>query len=554
MPAPGLRSADREQRLARLSAERFDCLIVGGGITGAGLAHEAARRDLRVALLEAGDFACGTSSRSSKLIHGGLRYLALGDVATVRSTARERKVVRRLAPHLAEPCWMVVPTRSRAGLAKLRAAIAAYETLGQVEEADRHRNWSASDLAKGEPTLDRRLHPHACVYREYRTHDARLVLANLRAAAGLGAQVLSRLPVRAVLREGERATGVEAECLESGARIRVRARSIVNATGPWVDALRRLEQPEAQSRLHLSKGVHVVLRRERLPVRNIVILGTDDRRSIFAVPRGEAVYVGTTDTTYRGAREAWPEIEPEDVDYLLAPLARYFSVDRLGPEDVFSAWAGLRPLVAQAGKAPSEISRHDELWVGPAGVVTVAGGKLTGYRPMAERALARAAAEAGLRLAEAPAEPDPLPGGQGAEDLEALAAALRREHGGEAATAARLARLYGSEASQVLARGSEPLASGARIVAGEVDWAVEMEDALHLEDLLYRRTAAALYDPGVAQAVEPAALRMGTRLGWSQARRDAEVAAVRARSAADLAFKHHSKGGGEARSAQEVRA
>jgi glycerol-3-phosphate dehydrogenase len=280
MPPAALRSGERESRIARLEAERFDLVVIGGGITGAGIACEGARRGLRVALLEAGDFATGTSSRSSKFVHGGLRYLALGDVATVRSTALERKVLHRIAPHLAEPHWVVVPSRSWAGLAKLRAALTAYEKLGEVEDADRHRNWSGEELARGEPILDRSVYPYACVFREYLTDDARLVLANLRAAAGYGAAVLSRAPVGAILREGSAACGVEATCAESGgsdrsgARFSVRARCVVNAAGPWVDAVRVLEDPDAAPKLHLSKGVHVVFRRERLPLRNILLLGT----------------------------------------------------------------------------------------------------------------------------------------------------------------------------------------------------------------------------------------------------------------------------------------
>lgn len=541
--AGALDARARDARITALEADGpFDCIVIGGGITGAGIALEGAARGLRMALLEAGDFASGTSSRSSKLVHGGLRYLALGDVATVRQTALERKVLRRIAPHLAEPHWMVVPARSRAGLMKLRAAITAYEKLGEVEEADRHRNWSGEDLARGEPLLDRRVHPYACVYREYLTDDARLVLANLRGAAGQGAHLLPRAPVRRILCESGRAVGVEAECVESGRRFAVRGKSVINAAGPWVDAVRALEEAGTLPRLHLSKGVHVVVRRERLPVRNVLILGTTDKRSIFAIPRDDAVYIGTTDTTYAAGHETWPRIEAADVDYLLRAVARHFDAAHLVHEDVFAAWAGLRPLVAQAGKAPTEISRKDEVWIGPAGVVSIAGGKLTGYRPMARSALEQAAEAAGLTLAPAPSRPAALPGGPGAEDLDALTEALCRESGLGPDATSRLARSYGGEARAVLAAGAEPLWPGARLVAGQVDWAVTREDACHLEDVLYRRTGTALYDPaGREAAVEPVAARMAELLGWSPAERVAEVARTRARQAQDLAFKQDAK-------------
>ena len=529
---------ERSRALARLEGERFDCAVVGGGITGAGIAREAARRGLAVALLEAEDFAAGTSSRSSKLIHGGLRYLAMGDVATVRQTALERKAIRRIAPHLAEPRWMLVPARSRAGLAKIRVGLAAYEKLGAIEPADRHHNWSSDDLARGEPALDREAYPFACLYREYLTDDARLVLANLRAAAADGAVALNYAPVRRVLVEDGRACGVVAECAESGRRVRVRARCVINAAGPWVDAVRALEDPAARPLLHLSKGVHVVLRRERLPLRNVVVMNAGGGRSIFAVPRGPVVYVGTTDTTHGAGHALWPAIEPGDVLYLLAPLARTFAGRPVGPEEVVAAWAGLRPLLAQPGKPPQEISRRDEVMLGPAGVVTIAGGKLTGYRPMARAALERAAQEAGLRLADAPGEEAPLPGGDFDGDLDRLAAQVAAGAGVPITCARRLARLYGAEACAVAALGAEPLCEDRDVLAGEVEWAVRREGALRLEDVLYRRLRTALYRPQAREtAVDPAARRMAALAGWSDERTEREMAAVRARLRADLAFR-----------------
>lgn len=537
MALPALTDPDRARLLDALEQERFDVTVIGGGITGAGIAREAARRGLAVALLEAGDFAAGTSSRSSKLIHGGLRYLSLGDVALVRETALERKEVHRLAPHLAEPHWMLVPARSRAALLKFRAGLATYETLGAVAEADRHRNWSAEDLARAEPLVRRDRTPWACVYREYLTDDARLVLANLRDAARCGARALNHAAVEAVLVENGRATGVETRCVETGRRVRVRAAVVVNAAGPWVEAVRRLETPCAPPLLHLSKGVHVGLSCARLPLRHIVILTAADKRSIFAIPRGEVVYLGTTDTSHRRGADREPPIERADVEYLLEPVARHFDVPPVRPEECVTAWAGLRPLVAQPGKAPTEISRKDEILVGPAGVVTIAGGKLTGYRKMAEQVVARVGDALGRPLAE-PAEEPPLPGGDFAGSLDALAERLAAAEGVPAGTAARLVRLYGSEAGAVVARGATPIAPGARVLTGEIDHAVAIEAARTLEDVVYRRTRAALYDPSARETmIDPAAGRLATLLGWSPERRQREAAAVRARLAADLAFR-----------------
>lgn len=527
----------RDATLARLEATEFDCVVIGGGITGAGVAREAGRRGLSTAVIEAEDFAAGTSSRSSKLIHGGLRYLAQGDVALVRETALERKRVHRLAPHLAEPCWMLVPARSWTSLLKFRAGLGTYETLGAVEEADRHRNWGEEELARFEPLLRRDRAPFACLYREYLTDDARLVLANLRDARRHGAEAVNHLRVESIRAPGGRAGGVLARCGLTGAVVHVRARSVVNAAGPWVEAVRRLEDPSAPSLLHLSKGVHVVLPKERLPVRHIVILGAADKRSIFAIPRGDVVYVGTTDTSYTGGTDVWPMITRGDVEYLLEPLSRTFDVPPVTPEECVSAWSGLRPLIAQPGRPPTEISRRDEVWIGPAGVVTIAGGKLTGYRKMAATVLEQLAGILGRALPE-PATEAPLPGGDFDGDLETLARGLERSFALAPLAAARLARLYGSEAEDVARLGAAPVLAGGRVLEGEIVWAVEQEGAAAVCDVIYRRTRAALYEPAEREAlVAPVAEGMAKRLGWSPAMQRDQMRETLARLARDLAFR-----------------
>jgi glycerol-3-phosphate dehydrogenase len=536
----------RESRLDRLESEAFDLLVIGGGITGAGIAREATLRGLSVALVDAADFAAGTSSRSSKLIHGGLRYLSQGDVALVRETALERKRVHALAPHLAEPSWMVVPARSRAGLLRFRSGLTTYEKLGAVEGDDVHRNWYAAELDEHEPLLNRESYTCACAYREYLTDDARLVLANLRAAVANGAEVVPHLGVDSLTLENGRIVGVGAICAHTGRKLDVRARVVINAAGPWVEAIRSLDETASPPLLHLSKGVHVVVRAERLPVRNLVILGTSDRRSIFAIPRGDCVYLGTTDTSYPGGAALWPRVELEDVQYLLEPLPRYFSVDPLGPEDCIGAWAGLRPLIAQPGKSAREISRKDEVWISDSGLVSIAGGKLTGYRKMAENVMRSVAEVLGQSLPE-PSDQlahEPLPGGDFEGEVAALAARLAKDHPADARDRPldrqcfeRLARLYGAESLEVLALGVEPLVPEGRVLSGEVDWAVGFESAETLEDLLYRRTRSALYEPEeCARIAAPAANRMQALLGWTDAHREAEVSAVRARLEQDLAF------------------
>lgn len=532
-----LSTLDREAVLGRLAAGTFDCVVIGGGITGAGVARAAAIGGLSVALIEADDFAAGTSSRSSKLLHGGLRYLAQGDIALVRETALERREVHRIAPHLAEPCWMLVPARSRAGLLKFRAGLGTYEALGAIDEADRHRSWDSAELSRNEPVLRRDRTPFACLYREYLTDDARLVLANLRDARRHGAEAVSHARAVSIVREGERAVGVVARCGLSGREVHVRARCLVNAAGPWVEAVRRLENAAAPSLLHLSNGIHVVLPAHRVPVRHIVVMTAADRRSIFVVPRGDIVYVGTTDTSYTGATAIWPAITRADVEYLLEPLPRVFDVEPVRPEECVAAWGGLRPLIAQPGKRPTEISRRDEIWIGPAGVLTIAGGKLTGYRKMAANVVERVAKTLGATLREEDRE-TPLPGGDLGAGLDALASALARSFALTPLAAARLARLYGSEAESVAKAGPTPILPGGRVLAGEIAWAVDEEGAATVTDVLYRRTRAALYEPGERTTlVRPVAERMAARLGWSEGRFWEEIATTMSALGRDLEFR-----------------
>ncbi len=530
MSNPLLTPASRADLLDELEADTYDVIVVGGGITGAGIAREAAGRGLRTALVEADDFAAGTSGRSSKLIHGGLRYLAGGEVDLVRKTVTERTAVHAMAPHLAEPCWMVVPARNRMTATKFRAGIATYERLGAVGDEDRHKLWRKDEIRAHEPLLRTDTYDSAVAYREYLTDDARLVLAVLRAAAQSGATVASRLKVTGLNDRNGQINGVTAECAITGREVRVAADIVVNAAGPWVDEIARMEQNPPASLLHLSKGIHVVVPRERFGVNHLVICNTSDRRSIFAIPRGDVVYIGTTDTSYRGERPLWPEIDLEDVEYLLDPMARYFDVEPLSPGDVVAAWAGVRPLIATKGKAPKELSRKDEVTVGPGRMISIAGGKLTGFRRMAEDVLEVVGEQLGTELAPGPGT-TPIPGGSptavDSEDHQAL----------------RLWRLYGSEAEKVRSLDPARLVDDTPVVGGEVDWAVQVEAAMTLEDVVYRRLRVAWFVPQrrweLATAISE---RMAGLAGWSDERLDAELASVHSRFDDELAFMSEAAG------------
>jgi glycerol-3-phosphate dehydrogenase len=516
--------------LAALERESFDLVVIGGGITGAGVARHAAQTGLRTLLVEAADFASGTSSRSTKLIHGGLRYLAMGDFALVREGALERKSLVAIAPHLAEPRWMLVPAATYAGYWKLRIGIGLYERLGEVAGAERHRNLHGDPLGAVEPMLDAHRLPWACRYREYLTDDARLVIATLRAAARDGATIANHAAVESLARiDSGCAVGVHDG--RTGGRHVFRARAVVNAAGPWVETLLG-SAGEHRRRLYLSKGVHVVVERTRLPVQNMVMMTATDGRPVFAIARDGVTYIGTTDTPHDGPPDRWPVVRAGEVDYLLATANVHFPAALLTRGDVRATWAGLRPLIHQAGKAPKEMSRRDEIWRdGP--LVTIAGGKLTGFRKMAEQTMAEVARVLGRTL-DMPAPLAPVPGGERA-DVDALAAEVAARYDVGTAVGKRLTRLYGAEVFAVL--GQRPTALSASVFAEEVRWAVAVEGAHTLEDVLYRRLRAAWYLPGeITALVEPCAALMAPALCWDAARVAREIAETRARLEAELVF------------------
>jgi glycerol-3-phosphate dehydrogenase len=518
MASASLDFRHRDKLFAALDGQSFDLLVIGGGVTGAGVARDGAMRGLSVALVEARDFASGTSSRSSKMIHGGLRYLPQGDIALVREAASERKAVEAIAPHLARRTPFVMPARSQAAIARLRAGLWTFEKLGAVPGDRRHQVWSPDEVAECEPAIDRTDLAGAVVYPEYLTEDARLTLANVRGARAAGAVAASYARVDEIILENGRAVGariVEAPAI-GDRTARVFARAIVNAAGPWVDALRALEATAAPPRLRLTRGVHLVVARTRLPVNRTVIMSAADRRGVFAVPKGAFTYVGTTDTFHDGA-DYWPPIRPADVAYLLAACATRFSSPPLNASDVVSAWSGLRPLVAEEGKSASDISRRDEVWQGPGGVLSIAGGKLTAYRKMAERIVDRVETALDRKHVKCATATTPLPGG----DVDAVAAeAALRARGLDDIAAQRLVGLYGSEAASLAEAGGGP--------AIEARHAVLHEGALTLEDYWVRRSGRAWFDhEGGMEALAPAAAEMAGLIGWSSAETARQVETCR---------------------------
>jgi glycerol-3-phosphate dehydrogenase len=527
--------ARRRACLAALAGDPFDLLVVGGGINGAGIARDAAMRGLRTALVERGDFGSGTSSRSSKLIHGGLRYLEQGNVRLVRESARERERLRRLAPHLVRSQEFVFPVYAGGpvGLLKLAAGLWAYDLLAGLLGVRRHRLLvGARAVAAVEPALRREGLRGAGVYFDYRTDDARLVLETLLAAAQAGAVVVSYADLRSFVKEDGRIVGARVVDRLGGTEMTVRARVVVNATGPWADAVAALDEP-APPRLRLTKGVHVVVPAARVGNRAALVLhAVADRRIMFVIPWGTHDLIGTTDTDHAGGPEEPPVVERADVEYLLDAVNHHFPAARLRPDDVVSAFAGLRPLIAPpAGAAvdPSAVSREEAVFGSASGLLTLAGGKLTTYRLVAASVVDRvvgALRRAGDRRRFPPARTGevPLPGGREAPAAVAAAALSRDGHDLAPALIEQLADRYGSRLTEVLELIARDRALGETIVPGlphvraEVVAAVEQEWALTLEDVLRRRTGIALEEPtGGAAAAAATATLMAASLGWDAA-------------------------------------
>jgi glycerol-3-phosphate dehydrogenase len=471
-----------------------------------------------VALVEARDFASGTSSRSSKMIHGGLRYLPQGHLGLVRQSASERQVLRRIAPHLAQPQRYLIPARTRRAALQMRLGMRLYERLGQVPRDERHALLGRDELQRCEPLLLADALHGAIEYTEFLTDDARLVLANLRSAAAAGATLANYAQVHTLDLEGGQVRGVGvASTLPGDEReARVRARLVVSAAGIWVDEVRALEAGQADRRLALSRGIHLVLERARLPVNRTLVLPTDDRRMAFAVPHGRHTYVGTTDVFHRDA-QYWPDFERADVDYLRAAVTRNLRTPPLADADIVATWAGIRPLIAQAGRKPGEVSRKDEIWTSPAGLVSVAGGKLSAYRAMAAQVLEHCL----VRLGRPAAQPCrtaelPLPGGERRIEVSELAGlALAAEE------RQRLVSLYGTEAATIGAGG----------VAAEARHAVLAEGALTLEDFWVRRSARAWFGRAAgAQDLIEAAAAMAELIGWDAVEQARQVESCQARA------------------------
>ena len=557
--AGGSASFRRSDHLARLRDESFDVLVVGGGITGAGVALDAASRGLRTALVERDDFASGTSSKSSKLVHGGLRYLSQRELRLVYENLAERQRLLDNAPHLVTPLPFLIPLFGRggvvdAGVARVyRTALWLYDATGGVRIGRRHERVGRAEALRHLPTLDAERLAAGFLYWDARADDARLTLAVVRTAASFGAVTVNHAPVTSLVTSGGRVTGARV-APQGDAPLDVRAAVVVNASGVWADDVVSLEGAGHPHTIRPAKGIHLTVRADAFPCDIAAVIPVQgDHRSIFVVSWGDHVYLGTTDTAWDGPLDN-PSVTPEDVDYVL-DAANAVTTRPIGRDDVTGTWAGLRPLLAPSGggRAPSErtadLSRRHTVTTSPGGLVTVTGGKLTTYRKMAEdtvdvvvRRLGRPRLRCATRTLRLDGAPPPLPGPRrrsgrrragplgtsdwSAADPEDVAPYLASRYGSDAAAVAELVA-----GNPELGR---PLVPGLRYLAAEAVHAVRSEMACSLEDVLERRTRAVLRDTlATAGAAASVAALLAPELGWDTARAAREAEAFRARLVAE---------------------
>lgn len=526
---------DRADALDRLAAEEFDVVVVGGGITGAGCALDAATRGLRTALVERGDFAAGTSSRSSKLVHGGVRYLQHRELGLVREALAERQIALRNAPHLVHVLPFLIPILTRDGLIDRRVArvlggvLWLYDLSGGLRIKRVHRRLTRDAALQQVPTLAPDRLASAYLYFDAQADDARLTLAIARTAAEQGAVVANHAAVIAVNKHANgRASGVRVAA--DGRELDVRARVVVNATGVWADEVRALDEGAHPATIRPAKGVHLTVAWEKVRNEIAMVVPVGDGRSIFVVPWDGHTYIGTTDDDYAGDLND-PQCTAEDVRYLLQAANRALRVP-LAESDVIGTWAGLRPLLTTAATAKTaDLSRRHGIRVSGAGVVTVTGGKLTTYRAMARDTIDQVDQVLDGRHRRCRTKRLPLAGARG-----------YREPGPDASDLDRhLARRYGTDAARVLelvasdAALGEPLVPGLPYVRAEAVYAVRHEMARSLDDVLDRRTRCRILDrSATAEAVESVARLLAPEWGWDDATRAEAVARYRA----DLAAEH----------------
>jgi Glycerol-3-phosphate dehydrogenase len=525
---------ERPAYLKKMADTPLDLLIIGGGITGAGTALDAAVRGLKVGLVDMQDFAGGTSSRSTKLVHGGLRYLKQFEVRIVAEVGKERAIVYENAPHVTSPEKMMLPIYKGGTFGRFSTSLGLrlYDYLAGVRKEEHRVMLSRSDTLKKEPLLKKEGLKGSGYYVEYRTDDARLTIEVMKEAVQRSVMAVNYAKVEDLVYDrNHHLTGVKVTDRLTGKTYTIHAAKIVNAAGPWVDTIRDLDHSKKGKHLHLTKGVHIVIDGKRFPMEQSLYFDTTngDKRMIFVIPRDGKVYAGTTDTTY-SAYPINPVPTAKDRDYILAAINGMFPTAHLTPDDVESSWAGVRPLIQEEGKSPSEISRKDEIFLSDSGLISIAGGKLTGYRKMAERVVDEVTdqlhRETGKDYPACQTRHVELSGGHfggsahypsyikektaegtGLGLSEKEARNLVRKYGTNVDALFRLIRTYPTEEKS----GSLP-----PLILATVDYALTEEMAAVPVDYFTRRTGTTLFDIAWAKKwAKPVIRYMADQLSWT---------------------------------------
>lgn len=522
----------REETVETLKKEKFDVVVIGGGITGAGIALDATTRGMKVALVEMQDFAAGTSSRSTKLVHGGLRYLKQFEIKMVAEVGKEREIVYENGPHVTTPEWMLLPMHKGGTFGKFSTSIGlrVYDFLAGVKKSERRKMLSADETLKREPLVKKEGLKGGGYYVEYRTDDARLTIEVMKAAVDKGATPINYTKVDKLLYENGKVNGVQVADLLSGDAYEIYADKVINAAGPWVDSIREKDQSKNGKTLKLSKGVHVVIDQSRFPLKQALYFDTPDGRMIFAIPRAGKAYVGTTDTFYDGD-PAVPTVTSEDRAYLLKSIHYMFPEVNITDDDIESSWAGVRPLILEEGKDPSEISRKDEIWESDSGLITIAGGKLTGYRKMAKTTVdllsGKLAQQSNKTYPASRTKGMPISGGdvggsRNFSDYIKQHVQMGVDSGLAAKDAKEILAMYGSNAPVLFDIAKNEGDGGANSVLPkklfvQLKYAVDHEMAATPVDFFFRRTGTLLFDIDLVQTHKHAVIDyMAGYFGWTE--------------------------------------
>jgi len=522
----------RKPLVSELSTKHYDVLVIGGGITGAGIALDATLRGMKTAVVDMQDFSAGTSSRSTKLVHGGLRYLKQFHVKMVAEVGKERAIVYENGPHVTTPEWMLLPFHQGGTFGKFSTSVGlrVYDFLAGVKKLERRVMFSANETLTKEPLVKQEGLKGGGYYVEYRTDDARLTIEVMKAAVDKGACAINYTKVEKLLYENGKIVGAKVSDLISGESYEIRAKKVINAAGPWVDSIRELDRSKSGKVLKLSKGVHIVINQERFPLKQAIYFDTPDGRMVFAIPRNGKTYVGTTDTFYDESI-AEPRMTASDRDYIISSINYMFPTVHISADDIESSWAGVRPLIWEEGKNPSEISRKDEIWESKSGLITIAGGKLTGYRKMAETVVDLLVKKydeelgekfPGCRTKDYPISGGDVGGSKGFNMYISNQVKKGVEVGLSPEEATKLIKMYGSNVPILLGiiQINKEEARKYQIpitLFAQVKYAIDHEMAYSPIDIFNRRTGALLFDINTVKIYKEQVIYfMAEEFGWNK--------------------------------------